>query len=76
MKISNKKSFRISLYSTCPIFGKLKFDKECKATLKYFDEFGEITVDLNNYNRLIVEAIVGQAEIICMLKCGILINYQ
>lgn len=75
MKIANKKSFRISLYSSCPIYGKLVFSKDCKATLKYFDEFGEITVDLDNYNRLIVEAIVGQAEIICLLRCGILISY-
>lgn len=75
MKIANKKSFKISLYSTCPIYGKLVFSEDCKATLKYFDEFGEITVDLDNYNRLIVEAIINQAEIICLLRCGILINY-
>ena len=75
MKIANKKSFRISLYSTCPIYGKLLFDNRLDASLKYFDEFGEITVDMDNYNRLIVEAIINQAEIICLLRCGILISY-
>ena len=75
MKIANKKSFRISLYSTCPIYGKLLFDNRLDASLKYFDEFGEITVDMDNYNKLIVEAIINQAEVICLIKGGTLENY-
>ena len=75
MKLSNKKLFRISLYSTCPIYGKLVFDKHLDGSLKYFDEFGEIKVDMDNYNRLIVEAIINQAEVICLMKGGILKSY-
>lgn len=75
MKIANKKIFKISLYSTCPIFGRLRFDNSCNGSLKYFDEFGEIIVDLDNYNKLIVEAIINQAELICLMKSGVLISY-
>ena len=73
MKIANKKSFRISLYSTCPIYGKLVFDKHLDGSLKYFDKFGEIKKD--NCSRLIIESIISQAELICILRCGKLIKY-
>lgn len=73
MKISAKKSFRISLYSTCPIFGKLKFDKHLDGSLKYFDKFGEIEKTV--LNALLIESIISQAELICILRCGKLIKY-
>ena len=53
MKISNKKSFRILLYSTCPIYGKLVFDKHLDGSLKYFDKFGEIEKTV--LNALLIE---------------------
>lgn len=73
--INTKKSFRIALYSTCPLYGKLKFDKEDKGYLKYYDENGEITKDLNNYNKLIIESIINQAEVICLMKHTTLWSY-
>jgi len=71
----NKKVFRIALYSTCPIFGKLKISKEGEGYLKYYDAFGEITVDLDNYNKLIIESIINQAEVICLMKSVSLVSY-
>ena len=73
--IANKKVFMISLYYSCPIFGKLKFDKENKGYLKYYDQNGEITVDLDNYNKQIINSIIKQAETICKLKYGTLWSY-
>lgn len=72
--IENKKSFKIALFSSCPIYGKLTF-KENKGYLKYYDEFGEITKDLENYNRLIIESIINQAEVICLMKHSTLWSY-
>ena len=74
MKISSKKVFKISLYSSCPLYGKLKI-KGDKGYLKYYDEFGEITVDLDNYNKLMIESIINQAETICLIKNSTLWSY-
>lgn len=73
--IENKNTFRIALFSTCPIYGELKIDKENKGYLKYYDEKGEITVDFENYNKLIIESIINQAEIICLMKHSSLWSY-
>ena len=73
--IENKKSFKIALYSSCPIYGKLKIDKDNKGYLKYYDAFGEIVVDLDNYNKLIIESIINQAEVICLMKHSTLWSY-
>ena len=74
MKIANKKSFRISLYSTCPIYGKLVFDKHLDGSLKYFDKFGEIEKK-TVLNALLIESIINQAEVICLIKGGTLEIY-
>ena len=73
--IENKNTFKIALFSTCPIYGKLKIDKENKGYLKYYDEKGEITVDFENYNKLIIESIINQAEVICLMKYSSLWSY-
>lgn len=74
--IEKKKTFKISLYSSCLIYGKLTFDKECKGYLKYYDDFGEIDIiPLDNYNKLIIESIVNQAEVICLMKHATLWSY-
>ncbi len=73
--IKNKKSFKIALYSSCPIFGKLIIDKENKGYLKYYDKFGELTKDLDNYNKFIVQSIISQAETICLMKYSTLWSY-
>ena len=72
--VENKNTFKIALFSTCPIYGKLKI-KENKGYLKYYDEKGEITVDLENYNKLIIESIINQAEVICLMKQSTLWSY-
>lgn len=72
--ILNKRSFRLSLYSTCPIFGKLIFSKG-KGYLKFFDNFGEINKAKKNCNPLIIESIINQAEVICILKSSTLEKY-
>jgi hypothetical protein len=73
--LQNKRVFKIALYSSCPIFGKLIIDKENKGYLKYYDKFGELTKDLDNYNKLIIESIVNQAEVICLMKNSTLWSY-
>ena len=73
--IENKNTFKIALFSTCPIYGKLKIDKENKGYLKWYDEQGEITTSIENYNSLIVKSIVNQAEIICLMKHSTLWSY-
>ena len=72
--VENKNTFKIALFSTCPIYGKLKI-KENKGYLKYYDEKGEITTDLENYNKLIIESIINQAETICLMKHSTLWSY-
>lgn len=74
MEVSKKKSFKIELFKDCPLYGKLKF-KKGKCYLKYYDEKGEITVDLDNYNSLIIKSIIKQAEIICEMKYVVLWSY-
>ena len=32
--VENKNTFKIALFSTCPIYGKLKIDKENKGLIK------------------------------------------
>lgn len=73
--LQHKNRFRISLFSSCPIFGILIIDKENKGYLKYYDEKGEIEVDLENYNKLVTESIMKQAEIICTMKSATLWSY-
>lgn len=73
--IKNKNTFKIALYSSCPIYGKLKIDRDNKGYLKYYDAFGEIAVDLDNYNKLIIESIINQAEVICLMKHSTLWSY-
>lgn len=73
--VENKNTFKIALFSTCPIYGKLKIDKENKGYLKYYDEKGEITVSFENYNKLIIESIINQAETICLMKHSTLWSY-
>lgn len=73
--VVNKRVFRIALYSTCPIYGILSFYKENKGYLTYYDDFGEITKDLDNYNEHIIKSIITQAEIICLIKNATLWNY-
>lgn len=75
MDILKKKSFKIELFKGCLLYGILKFDKENKSYLKYYDEKGEITVDLENYNSLIINSIIKQAEIICQMKYVVLWSY-
>jgi hypothetical protein len=65
--IKDKRVFKIALFNGCPIWGRLKF-KDNKGYLKYYDTYGEITVDLDNYNKLIIESIINQAEVICLMK--------
>ena len=72
--VENKNTFKIALFSTCPIYGKLKI-KENKGYLKYYDEKGEITVSFENYNKLIIESIINQAETICLMKHSTLWSY-
>ena len=73
--VENKNTFKIALFSTCPIYGKLKI-KENKGYLKYYDEKGEITVSFDNFKRvLIIESIINQAEIICLMKHSVLWSY-
>ena len=45
--VENKNTFKIALFSTCPIYGKLKIE-ENKGYLKYYDEKGEIIKEVNN----------------------------
>ena len=73
--VENKNTFKIALFSTCPIYGKLKIDKENKGYLKYYDEKGEITLSFENYNKLIIESIINQAETICLMKHSTLWSY-
>jgi hypothetical protein len=73
--IQNKRVFKIALFQGCPIYGKLTIDKENKGYLKYYDKFGEILVDLDNYNKLVIESIVNQAEVICLMKHSTLWSY-
>ena len=72
--VENKNTFKIALFSTCPIYGELKI-KENKGYLKYYDEKGEITVSFENYNKLIIESIINQAETICLMKHSTLWSY-
>ena len=72
--IDNKKSFKIALYSSCPIYGKLKF-KGDKGYLKYYDSNEEIIIDLDNYNQNIIQSIIKQAEVICEMKYSVLWSY-
>ena len=72
--VENKNTFKIALFSTCPIYGKLKI-KENKGYLKWYDEQGEITRDLDNCNSLIVKSIINQAETICSMKYSVLWSY-
>lgn len=74
MNYSNKKSFRLFLYSSCPIFGKLIFIQG-KGYLRYFDNFGEINKAKKNCNPLIIQSIINQAEAICILKSSTLEKY-
>ena len=73
--IENKNTFKIALFSTCPIYGKLKIDKENKGYLKWYDEQGEIITSIENYNSLIVKSIINQAETICSMKYSVLWSY-
>jgi len=73
--IENKRVFKIALFKGCPIWGKLKFDKNYNGYLKYYDAYGEIKVDLDNYNKLIIESIINQAEVICLMKYSTLWSY-
>lgn len=73
--LKRKRVFKIALYSSCPIWGKLKIDKENKGYLKYYDAFGEIKVDLDNYNKLIIESIINQSGVICLMKHSTLWSY-
>lgn len=74
--IANKRRFKICLFHGCPIYGRLTI-KEGKGTLKYYDAIDEIkTIDLmSNYNKLVVESIIHQAETICMMKYVTLWSY-
>jgi hypothetical protein len=72
--IKDKRVFKIALFKGCPIWGKLKF-KEDKGYLKYYDIYGEITVDLDNYNKLIIDSIISQAETICLMRYSTLWSY-
>lgn len=73
--ILHKNKFRISLFNTCPIYGILIIDSEKKGYLKYYDEKGEIEVDLENYNKLVTDSIMKQAETICSMKYATLWSY-
>ncbi len=74
--ITQKKSFKIALFEGCPIKGKLTFDKENKGYLKYYDNGIEITSELfDSYNRLLINSIVVQAEVICKMRYSTLWSY-
>lgn len=73
--MKKKRVFKIELYLGCQIHGKLTFDKENKGYLKYYDAIGEITMDLDNYNKLIIESILNQAEVICLMRNSTLWSY-
>lgn len=75
MELSRKKTFTISIYGGCTLYGKLKLDKENKGYLKYYYDGKEITIDLDNYNHRIVESIIRQATSICEMKYGVLWSY-
>lgn len=74
MELSNKNKFKIELFKGCPIYGKLKVKKQ-KGYLKYYDENGEIRVDLDNYNTEIINSIIDQARKICEMKYSDLWSY-
>lgn len=74
MELSNKKKFKIQIFKGCPIYGKLKI-KKGKGFLKCYDEKGKITVDLDNYNPIIINSILDQARKICEMKYSTLWSY-
>lgn len=62
-----KRVFHIKLYNSCHLYGKL-YVKDGTASLKYFDKFGELTVKLKGLDLIILDSIINQAELICILR--------
>lgn len=73
--IDKKNVFKIALYDGCPVYGKLFFDKEKRGFLQWFDNGKQIEVDLDNYNKNIINSIIYQSNIICAMKHGVLWHY-
>jgi hypothetical protein len=72
--ISERKKYKVSLYSKCPIYGILKVNKKNHGYLKYYDGKKEIT-DLTSYNKYIIQNIINQAQVILSLRYGVLWSY-
>jgi len=73
--IENKRVFKIKLFEGCPIWGKLVVSKEKKGYLKYYTASGEILIDIDNYNEIVINSIISQASAICEMKYSVLWSY-
>lgn len=65
--MKNKRVFHIKLYNSCHIYGKL-YLKNDTASLEYFDKFGKLTTKLKGLDLIILDSIINQAELICILR--------